>query len=228
MKWEELDYWQTKDWQIVQERLDALDKSRVSYNPNRSNIFRSMLLCPMASVKVVILGQDPYPNPDHATGLAFSLPHKYDIKKAPATWQNIRREYCTDLSKQSPKTGSFETWAKQGVLLWNVIPTCETWKSLSHDWEEYGSLTQDILKCLSETDRGMVFVFLGSKARKHSEDVELTNQKVKSIYTSHPAPRGALKSNPYLGTIPFLGSRLFSTTNNYLNQLGLGSIDWTV
>jgi uracil-DNA glycosylase len=224
MKWNELAYWRSDAWKKIQEKLDDLSRTDGKYNPNRSSIFRALHLTPFDSVKVAIIGQDPYPNPEHCTGLAFSLPNNYDLKKAPSTWLNIKRELCTDLHIPSPKTGSFESWAKQGVLLWNAIPTCEAWKPLSHDWEEYISLTQEIIQSLSKKESSIVFIFLGSKARHYSEYVK----DGKVICTSHPSPRGAYQSNPYLRIVPFIGSRIFSTTNDYLNQLGLDIINWKI
>jgi uracil-DNA glycosylase len=221
MTWQDLAYWKSDDWKRVQEKLDVLDRSHGRYNPIRNLMFRSLELCPFERTRVAIIGQDPYPNPDHCTGLAFSLPNNLDLTKAPSTWLNIKRELCTDLHIPSPKTGSLESWAKQGVLLWNAIPTCLSWKSMSHDWEEWSALTQDIVSSLSKREQGKVFVFLGSVARRYSENV-----KGKIICTSHPSPRGAYQSNPYLKIVPFIGSRIFSTTNDYLRQLKLETIDW--
>jgi len=225
MIWDELKYWQSDDWKKVQEKLDALDRSGIGYNPGRKHTFNSLSLTPFETVKVAIIGQDPYPNPAHATGVAFSLPSDLDLRKAPATWNILKRELCTDLHIPSSKTGSLETWAEQGVLLWNAIPTVEAWKPLSHDWEEWSSLTQEIVQRLFDRESKCVFVFLGSIARGYLEYIN--KKESKFICTSHPSSRGAYQSNPSLGVVPFIGSRIFSTTNDYLNQLKLGSIDWS-
>lgn len=226
MVWEELKYWRSDDWKRVEDRLNELDHRHISYNPRKSNIFQSLHITPFDSVKVAIIGQDPYPNPDHATGLAFSLPESYilghDCVRAPQTWRNIKRELCTDLHIPSPETGSFVSWAEQGVLLWNAISTCESWIPLSHDWEEYSSLTQEIIQSLSKKESGVIFVFLGSKARSYLEYVK----DGKVVCTSHPSPRGAYQSNPYLRIVPFIGSRIFSTTNAYLTEAKKEPIDW--
>jgi uracil-DNA glycosylase len=223
MTWNELAYWKSDDWKKVQEKLDVLDRSNGRYNPSHNLIFHSMELCPFERTRVAIIGQDPYPNPDHCTGLAFSLPNNFDLTKAPSTWLNIKRELCTDLHIPSPKTGSLESWSKQGVLLWNAIPTCEAWKSMSHDWEEWSSLTKELIQKLSKRESGCLFILLGSVARRYLDYVNIGS---KTICTSHPSPRGAYQSNPYLKIVPFIGSRIFSTTNDYLRQLKLETVDW--
>lgn len=222
--WDELPFWKSEAWTKIQEKLDESRKNGATINPTNFLMFHSLDVSPLEKTKVVVVGQDPYPNPDHCTGLAFSLPASYELRKAPETWKNIKRELCTDLHVQAPRTGSLESWAKQGVLLWNAIPTCEAWKSLSHEgWKEWEILTVDIISCLSKQQKGSVFIFLGSIARRYLEYVK---EPSKSICTSHPSPRGAYQSNPYLGVVPFIGSRIFSKTNDYLCQLGHQPVDW--
>ena len=223
MTWDDLDFWKSKEWEIIQERLDVYSRQGVVVNPSRPNLFHSLTLCPFERTKVIIVGQDPYPNPEQATGLAFSLPVDYDLKKAPETWKNIKRELCYDLHIPSPMTGSFEAWAKQGVLLWNAVPICEAWKTLSLNWDEWAVLTKEILISSGELEPKPVVILLGSVARRY---LEYVNDKSKVIATSHPSPRGAYQSNPYLGVVPFIGSRIFSRTNDYLCDLGHSKINW--
>src|SRR5690348_8464737 len=98
--WDELTYWNTGEWDVVQERLDDLEKAHVSYNPKREDLFRALDLTPFETVRVCILGQDPYPTSKHATGLAFSIPKT--IKPYPATLHSIFQEYSSDLSLPTP------------------------------------------------------------------------------------------------------------------------------
>jgi uracil-DNA glycosylase len=212
-----LNYWQTGEWQVVNERLQDMAKSHKSFNPSRSELFASLRAIPDRDVKVAIFGQDPYPTRRFATGLAFSIPGHIGPGDFPPTLRTILKEYSTDLGLPYPSHGSLVRWAEQGVLLWNAIPTCQTGKSLSHDWDEYSYLTKEITQKLSK--KGIVFAFLGAVAKRYLEGVDLTKNEV--IITSHPSPRGVRFSNN-----PFEGSRLFSTINDKLVSQGLDPIDW--
>jgi uracil-DNA glycosylase len=129
----------------------------------------------------------------------------------------IFKEYTSDLHYPSPSKGDLMPWCKQGVLLWNVIPSCTRGKSLSHRWGEWEYLTKEILERLSE--RSVVFVALGAVAREHLRYVKRDECPV--VEASHPSPRG----NKY-GRIPFLGSRIFTTTNAHLCDIGEQPVDW--
>jgi uracil-DNA glycosylase len=212
-----LNYWQSGEWQVVNERLKKLEKSGVHFNPPRSELFGALRRTSDRDVKVVLLGQDPYPDHRFCTGLAFSIPEGIGPKAFPLTLQTIFKEYHADLRYPIPDKGDLSRWAAQGVLLWNAIPTCESGKSLSHDWTEYSQLTREVVERCSE--RGVVFAFLGSVARRYLEYVDLTKNEV--ILTSHPSPRGIKFSKT-----PFEGSRLFSTINDKLNSQGLEPINW--
>lgn len=216
MNWNELKFWETGECQVIEERLDDLDKAGISYNPDRSNLFRALDETPYEKVKAVILGQDPYPEKQNATGIAFSIPK--NVKVFPQTLQNIFREYCEDLHYREPVHGDLSKWVSQGVLLWNVIPTCLTGKPLSHYvWTEWSYLTKEILEKLSE--KGIVFAALGGVAREYVKYIDASKNII--IETSHPSPRGVLaKKNS------FFGSRLFSTINAHLVRLGHSPIDW--
>ena len=210
-----MSYWDTGEWQVVEERLDDLEKEHVSYNPTRECLFSSLDAVPFDSCRVAIMGQDPYPNSKHAMGLAFSVPKS--VKLLPPTLNNILKEYCDDLHYPEPKSGDLSKWCEQGVLLWNCIPSCETSKSLSHNWEEWKLLTREIIE--RQSARGIVFVFLGGFAREFSKYV---NEKVsKVLVLSHPSPRASR-----LSYSPFLGSRMFSTVNSMLNEQGLEPVNW--
>src|SRR5262249_45073109 len=121
--------------------------------------------------------------------------------------------YVRDLHFTYPVTTDLTPWARQGVFLWNAIPSCEQWRSMSHDWPEWEELTKEIIERLDE--RGIVFVFLGSVARRFEP---YTSSRSESICFSHPSPRGSINSNS-----PFIGSRMFSTINDLL---GSNPIDW--
>ena len=214
-----LDYWQSGEWQVANERLKDLEKAGIVYNPTRAELFRSLRVVQPGEVKVCIIGQDPYPDPAFATGIPFSIPRDIGQDRFPRTLVNIFKEYVADLGYPFPNHGDLTGWVSQGVLLWNAIPTCRSGVSLSHDWdgEEWRPLTKEIVTLLS--DRGIVFCFLGSVAKRYLEFVNLDKNEV--ILTSHPSPRGTRFSKT-----PFEGSRLFSTINAKLISQGLTTIDW--
>jgi uracil-DNA glycosylase len=211
--WTQLKFWNSGEYQVIEERLDDLDKAGLLYNPERKLLFHSLSLVPIQKVKVLIVGQDPYPERKFATGVAFSIDKS--LRKFPPTLKIILDELNEDLHIVR-KNGSLEDWCKQGVLLWNAVPSCLAGRSLSHDWTEWSYLTQEIVVTLAE--RGIVFAFLGSVARRYAHYVTSNNA---IIETGHPSPRGNLSAR-----IPFTGSRLFSTINAKLVELGHEAINW--
>lgn len=218
MTWEDLQYWQSGEWQVVEERLSDMDRAGKLYNPERQLLFAALDSVPLEKVKVVLMGQDPYPSGKYATGLAFSIPKA--ATSHPHTLSTVLREYEDDLHLPYPKNGNLERWAAQGVLLWNAIPSCEVGKSLSHDWVEWASLTQEVVKQLSSRG-GVVFILLGGVARRYAKDINtITNDLIE---TGHPSPRGNLNSK-----IPFSGSRIFTTANSLLCKRGKAPVDWTL
>lgn len=224
--WEQMKYWESGDWQAAREKLDNIDGY---FNPSRDNLFRALDLTPFESVKVCIVGQDPYPNPSHATGVAFSIPK--DLKVYPPTLANILVEYMKDLEVQVPTSGNLEKWCSEGVLLWNATPTCATWKPASHsDWEEWVPLTREIVWSLSAR-KGVVFAFLGARAREYAKLVDTTQKNGTAnnccLETSHPSPLSASPKKRY-AVPPFRGSRLFSTINAKLRSMKKETVDWSL
>lgn len=210
MTWDSMEFWSSEAWQQTQEALDVLEGK---FNPKRENLFAALDACPLETCKVCILGQDPYPDAAFATGIAFSIPPEQ--KKFPPTLINIFKEYVEDLHYPFPGNGDLSPWCSQGVLLWNVVPTCETGKPGSHrDWAWY-FLTREIIKAL--IDRKVLLVTLGGLARIAVEEADFGINEAKLFSYSHPSPLGVGK-----GKSPFSGSRLFSTINSFLKQ----PIDW--
>jgi uracil-DNA glycosylase len=207
--WHELSFWNSEEWKRVHERLTEEEDNIC---PCFDDLFLSMELTPLQEVRCAIICQDPYPNPALAMGLAMSVP---DIVKLaiPPTLRTVFNEYVSDLHFTYPTTTNLTPWAKQGVFLWNAIPSCRQWQSMSHDWEEWHALTKEIVEELDK--RGVVFAFLGSVARRFTD---YTTPSSESICLSHPSPRGSLHSYN-----PFVGARLFSTINDLL---GCSKIDW--
>lgn len=236
----ELDYFNSKEWLNVQDRLDERDRERLAYTPRRSDLFRALSLCSWGNCCVVFVGQDPYPNPSHATGVAFSIQDmrgsghaRLDLGKTtseegavqsetlrvPPSLHTIFKELVNDVQKTQrgtpiwPKTGCLESWCRQGVLLWNAMPVYPP-------LEDFTPLTQEIIERLSAKGK-IVFVFCGRKAQKFHEYVDHFNNV--SIFVSHPSPRGQLVAKD-----KFIGSRVFSRINDHLNSYLKEPIDWTI
>lgn len=227
-----LKYWQSEDWENVRCKLDFLEDNGIPYNPARVDLFRALRLCSRTDTKVAIIGQDPYPNPDYATGVAFSS-CKYGrqdqdgeiiSKSIPASLRTIFREYVRDLQYSYPSTGCLEKWASQGVLLWNATPTIEIentdegWKAHTHSfWPEWPPLTEEIVRKVSDQGEA-VFVFFGKRAQEYSKFVNTDNGVNTVLHHTHPSPLARVSSIP--------GSRLFNTINDALQHHGKEPIDW--
>lgn len=211
MTWEDLEFWRSPSWELIQKRLDDLDERGIQYCPSRENIFKALDITPLEKVRVAIFGQDPYPNPSNAMGLAYSVPPS--ALTIPDSLNNIFRELQEDLHLQMSPTGSLNKWAQQGVLLWNVIPTCEAWKSMSHSGWAWQELTSEIVTTIN--DRCIVAVFPGRVAQGWSHYLD---ERTEVIEVSHPSPRSFHLS--------FQGSRIFSRINDKLVEQGQTPIDW--
>lgn len=210
--WNQLKYWDTGEFQVVEERL----RDEKHYCPGSENIFEALRKTPYDQTRVCIVGQDPYPNIRHCTGVAFSVPVDTSVHDFPPTLGNIHKLYVSDLGYPCPEHGSLNAWASQGVLLWNAFPSCSYGKPGSHHWDEYLPLTEEILTKLQE--RAVVFVFLGRVAGAFKKVLDQADHEIRIIETSHPSPLGVNHG--------FATSRLFSTINAKMNELGTGTIDW--
>lgn len=180
-------------------------------NPPRELIFRALNVDP-SKVKVVILGQDPYPNPTMATGLAFSIPPT--TERYPPSLQNILSEYQSDLGKPPPLSGDLSPWVGEGVLLLNTVLTCRPGESLSHadiGWQDF---TRAIIKSVNTSET--VGILWGAHAQKYREYFASDMR----IETPHPSPLSAYRG--------FFGSKPFSQTNDLLLAKGIGPIDWSL
>jgi uracil-DNA glycosylase len=217
-KWTDLDYFQSGEWQVVEERLNDLTKQKTTWCPGKRNLFAAFKAVPFMDVRVLILGQDPYPNPEYATGLAFSVPGNIAKEKLPPSLGNLLSEYSADLHYPDPGHGDLSPWCKQGVLLWNAIPSCLAWKSASHRWSEWELLTAEVIRKL--TKKSIVVCTLGSIAKEYADKYADTEMS-KVLSVTHPSPRASITAK-----VPFNGCRMFSTINTYLRDLGHDPVDW--
>ena len=181
--------------------------------PGMYDIFNALRYTPYSSVKVVIIGQDPYHGPNQAHGLSFSV--KQGVPPPPSL-QNIFRELKTDLGLPIPNHGCLESWAKQGVLLLNAVLTVRAGQANSHKGQGWEKLTDSIIKHLNDRQTPMVFLLWGANAGAKS--ALITNPSHLVLKCAHPSPLSA-----YNG---FFGCRHFSKANKYLSDCGLKEIDW--
>lgn len=182
--------------------------------PKGGNIFNAFEKCPFDDVKVVILGQDPYPTPGHAHGLCFSV--QSEVRPFPKSLTNIFKEIQSDLNLPFPENGNLERWATQGVFLLNAVLTVKAHESNSHadyGWEKF---TDEVIRQISQHKKGVVFLLWGSFAQKKMELIDLKKHTV--LCSVHPSPLSAYRG--------FFGCKHFSKTNEILISLNQQPINW--
>lgn len=182
--------------------------------PPGSNIFEAFNLTPFDSVKVVVLGQDPYHGVGQAHGLCFSVNKGVAI---PPSLQNIYKELKQDIANYVIQShGNLEHWATQGVLLLNATLTVEKDKAGSHQGKGWEQFTDKVINMLSEQKEHLVFLLWGKFAQ--SKLPLINTQKHLALTAAHPSPFSA-----YNG---FFGCQHFSKTNQYLAAHALAEISW--
>jgi len=180
--------------------------------PKPSNIFNAFNLCPLDNVKVVIIGQDPYHEPNQAHGLCFSVQKGVNY---PPSLVNIYKEIENDLGYKSVTNGDLSYWAEQGILLLNSSLTVKAHYAGSHSGIGWEMFTDSVIKILSYKE-GVVYLLWGSFAQKKAEIIDINkNLVLKSV---HPSPLSAHRG--------FFGNHHFSKTNQYLKSLGKKEIIW--
>lgn len=195
--------------------LKAEKKEGKTIYPAGPNIFNAFNTTPFNKVKVVILGQDPYHNPNQAHGLSFSVPDKV---APPPSLVNIFKEIHEDLGIAIPHTGNLEKWAKQGVLLLNAALTVEAHQPMSHSKIGWHHFTDDVIRILSERKDHIVFMLWGGFAKSKKDLIDTSKHLV--LTAAHPSPLSAHNG--------FFGSRHFSKANHWLQEHGEKPIDWAL
>lgn len=183
----------------------------LSFNPAPEDIL-SALRQPLSTTSVVIFGQDPYPTPSHATGLAFSVP--VGITPIPKTLINIFRELHDDIGCHTPSSGDLTPWAKQGVALVNRILTVPQGQSGGHAQLNWQIVTNEIARILGERD--VVAILWGNYAQELSPYFP----RQLTVSSPHPSPLSAYRG--------FFGSKPFSKTNQLLAKESKRAIDWSL
>ncbi len=182
--------------------------------PAGDNILRAFAR-PLPEVRVLIVGQDPYPTPGHAVGLSFSVAP--DVRPIPRSLQNIYKELESDLGIARPTNGDLSPWADQGVLLLNRVLTVRSGEPGSHrgiGWERITDAA--IAGLVARDDEPLVAILWG----KDAQTLEDSLPDVPLIISAHPSPMSADRG--------FFGSRPFSRANEYLEDLGGDPVDWSL
>ena len=208
------DVFQTEKYQKLNDFLNEEYNNHTIY-PIKENIFNALKLTSYKDVKVVIIGQDPYHEPNQAHGLAFSV---LDGIKLPPSLKNIYKESESDLGIQMGVSGNLTKWANQGVLLLNNVLTVREHEANSHKGKGWEFVTDSIVEKLNEREEQIIFVFWGNNAK--SKQKLVTNPNHVIITAPHPSPLSA-----YHG---FFGCKNFSKINELLALNGKEAIDWQI
>ena len=182
--------------------------------PKQDQIFRAFEACPFDKVKVVILGQDPYPTKGHANGLCFSV--EPDVRPLPKSLKNVYKELESDLGVLPRENGDLNAWAEQGVLMLNSILTVREGEAGGHKKKGWETFTDAVISKLNEEKQGVVYILWGNGAIEKAKNVNGEANLILSA--SHPSPLGAYRS--------FWGCKHFSKSNEYLRSKGKDAIDW--
>ncbi len=193
--------------------IDTEIKSGKTILPKDTLIFNAFKLTPFETVKVVIIGQDPYHTKGVANGLSFSITNRYPL---PPSLKNIFKELSWDLSLVQPISGNLTNWALQGVLLLNTCLTVEENRPRSHRKKGWELFTDEVVRLISQKKENIVFILWGEDAKAKKTTINENQHLV--LESSHPSPFSCYKG--------FFGSRPFSKTNQYLISNGLTPINW--
>ena len=188
-------------------------RAEVRVFPEEKNVFNALELTPFESVKVVILGQDPYHGFGQAHGLSFSVQKGIPL---PPSLKNIYKELQEDIGGELPTEGDLSHWAKQGVLLLNTVLTVEEGNANSHKGKGWERLTNRLIESLNELKHPVIFILWGKPAQ--DKEKLITNLNHVILKAPHPSPLSAYRG--------FFGSKPFSRVNDILIQQGQTPIRW--
>ncbi len=197
--------------EIKKRYIQALNNNAIIYPPANLT-FNAFNLTPLDKLKIVLLGQDPYHQPNQAMGLSFSVPYGVKI---PPSLLNIYKELKTDLDIEPSKSGDLSSWAKQGILLLNSILSVEAGKPASHSswgWQEFSDA---VISKLSLEKSGLIFMLWGNYAKSKKALIDTNKHFI--LEAAHPSP---------LARTGFLGCKHFSKANEILRNLGKNPINW--
>jgi uracil-DNA glycosylase len=185
------------------------------YLPAGPNVLRAFTF-PFDKVRVLIVGQDPYPTPGHAVGLSFSVAP--DVRPLPRSLENIYAEYRDDLGYPSPSNGDLTPWAERGVLLLNRVLTVRPGNPASHRGKGWEVVTECAIRALAARPQPLVAILWGRDAATLKPMLAAGDSRVVTIDSAHPSPLSAQRG--------FFASRPFSRANAMLADLGAEPVDW--
>ncbi len=209
------DEFNSTDYKKLEEWLNNEYKTKTIF-PKPENVFNALNLVPYEKVKVVIIGQDPYHNPNQAHGLSFSVEKDVTI---PPSLINIFKELQNDLNCYIPNNGNLTKWAKQGILLLNSVLTVEKNKPNSHKNKGWEKITSKIIELLNQRNDPIIFLLWGTNAKQLGKFINKDKHYV--LTAVHPSPMSANQGG-------WFGCKHFSKTNNILKKLGKEPIDWQI
>ena len=201
-------------YQQLQDFLQHERRTQTIFPPE-SEVFAALELTPLDRVRVLILGQDPYPGEGQTHGLSFSVRKGV---KPPASLVNIFRELQNDVGSRIPNNGHLAPWARQGVLLLNAVLTVRAHRPNSHKDKGWEPFTDAIIRAVNARKKRVVFVLWGASAQQNKKLVDTSRHAI--VEGAHPSPLSAKKG--------FFGSRPFSKTNAALRAAKLKAIDWQI
>lgn len=194
------------------EFLRAENAAGRRYLPAGRNVLRAFTF-PFDAVRVLIVGQDPYPTPGHAVGLSFSVAP--DVRPVPRSLVNIFSEYSADLGYPPPSNGDLTPWAQRGVMLLNRVLTVQPGNAASHRGKGWEAVTECAIRALVARRKPMVAILWGRDAATLTP---MLGGQCAAIESPHPSPLSASRG--------FFGSRPFSRANELLEQMGAAPVDW--
>lgn len=214
--WDEVlsDLFQSENYKKIREFLKE-EYSTYTIYPSMYDIFNAFKMTPYKSIKAVILGQDPYHEPNQAHGLCFSVK---DGCVPPPSLINIFKEMKSDLGLEPPKSGDLTKWAERGVLLLNTTLTVRRGAANSHSKCGWTAFTDEVIKKISAREKPVVFILWGGNARAKKPLIDTERHFI--VESAHPSPLSC-----YNG---FFGSKPFSKTNGFLVRVGEEPINWNL
>jgi uracil-DNA glycosylase len=183
------------------------------YLPAGANVLRAFTQ-PFADVRVLIVGQDPYPTPGHPVGLSFAV--ERHVRPIPRSLANIYRELRTDLGIATPEHGDLTSWAEHGILLLNRVLTVRPGSPASHRGKGWEAVTEQAIRALAARGTPLVAILWGRQA----QELQPLLGSVPCVACAHPSPMSADRG--------FFGSKVFSRANEHLLAQGAAPVDWTI